>query len=189
MSFDLRKYLAEGKLFEEEGFEKNKWIYLTDKEKEEFSQDVFDLINTAYEPIGGHPNYKSPADIIGTERDAEYMVIDLDDDPEFDALKISKKKPSGNKSVGIGHDGSKPAKSAAINISVLLLKQPGFYVEVSGKLKDILKAKGAPIITDEEVIRKVLKGKKIEINSDGSYQRKIGNKIFTKMLMGNPITD
>lgn len=186
MSFDLKKYLAEGKLFEEPGFEKNKWIYLTDDEKEEFAQELFDLINLAYEPIGGHPNYKSPADIMGAERDADYMVIDLDDDPEFDALKVSKKKSAGNKSVGMGHDGSKPAKSAAVNITALLLKQPGYFVEVSGVLKDILKAKGAPIVTDEEVIRKVLKGKEIEMNNDGSYQREIGGKIFTKMLMGNP---
>ena len=66
------------------------------------------------------------------------------------------------------------------------LKQSGYFVEVSGVLKDILKAKGAPIVTDEEVIRKVLKGKEIELNDNGSYQREIGGKVFTKMLMGNP---
>lgn len=184
MGFDLKKYLAEGKLYED--FPKNKWVYLTDEEKEEFAKELFDLIDLAYEPIGGHPNYKSPADIMGAEKDADYMVIDLDDDPEFDALKVSKKKSAGNKSVAMGHDGTKPARSAAVNISALLLKQPGHFVEVSGKLKDILMAKGAPIVTDEEIIRKVLKGKEIEMNDDGSYQREIGGKVFTKMLMGNP---
>ena len=184
MSFDLKRFLAEGKLHED--FPKDKWVYLTDEEKEEFAKELFDLINLAYEPIGGHPNYKSPADVMGAERDADYMVIDLDDDPEFDALKVSKKKSAGNKSVAMGHDGTKPARSAAVNISALLLKQPGHFVEVSGKLKDILQAKGAPIVTDEEVIRKVLKGKEIEMNADGSYQREIGGKVFTKMLMGNP---
>jgi len=184
MSFDLRKYLAEGKLFED--FPKNKWVYLTDEEKEEFAIELFNLIDLAYEPIGGHPNYKSPSDVMGAERDADYMIIDLDDDPEFDALKVTKKKPLGNKSVAMGHDGSKMAKSAAVNISALLLQMPGHYVEVSGKLKDILQAKGAPIVTDEEIIRKVLKGKEIEMNDDGSYQREIGGKVFTKMLMGKP---
>ena len=184
MSFDLKKYLAEGKLYED--FPKNKWVYLTDEEKDEFAKELFDLINNAYAPIGGHPNYTSPADVMGAEGDADYMVIDLDDDPEFDAVKISKKKSAGNKSVGMGHDGSKPAKSAAVNITALLLKQSGYFVEVSGVLKDILKAKGAPIVTDEEIIRKVLKGKEIELNDDGSYQREIGGKVFTKMLMGNP---
>jgi hypothetical protein len=186
MSFDLRKYLAEGRLFEEPGFDKNKWIYLTQDEKEEFAQELFDLIDNAYASIGGHPNYKSPADVMGAEGDADYMVIDLDDDPEFDAVKVSKKKDAGNKSVGMGHDGSKPAKSAAVNITALMLKQPGYFVEVSGVLKDILQAKGAPIVIDEDIIRKVLKGKEIEMNDDGSYQREIGGKVFTKMLMGKP---
>ena len=184
MSFDLKKYLAEGKLYED--FPKDKWVYLTDDEKEEFAQELFDLIDLAYEPIGGHPNYTSFLDVIGDERDANYMVIDLDDDPEFDAVKVDKLKAAGNKSVAMGHDGTKPAKSAAVNITALLLKQPGYFVEVSGILKDILAAKGAPIVTDEETIRKVLKGKEIELNDDGSYQREIGGKMFTKMLMGNP---
>ena len=186
MSFDLRKYLAEGRLFEEPGFEKNKWIYLTDDEKVEFAEEIFDLVSTAYASIGGHPNYKSPADVMGDERDAEYMVIDLDDDPEFDAVKMSKNKAAGNKSVGMGHDGSGPAKSAAVNISAKLLQMPGFYAEISGKLLDILSSKGAPIIKDEEVIRKVLKGKEITINDDGSYSREIGGEMHTKVLMGNP---
>jgi len=184
MDFDLKKYLAEGKLYED--FPKNKWVYLTDEEKDEFAKELFDLINLAYEPIGGHPNYKSPADVIGDERDADYMVIDLDDDPDFDAVKMSKSKAAGNKSVGMGHDGSGPAKSAAVNISATLLKMPGFYAEISGKLLDILAAKGAPIITDEDIIRKVLKGKEITMNDDGTYSRAIDGKIFTKTLMGNP---
>ena len=184
MSFDLKKYLAENPLTED--FPKNKWVYLTDEEKEEFAIELFNLIDNAYASIGGHPNYKSPADVMGAERDSDYMVIDLDDDPEFDAVKVSKKRAAGNKSVAMGHDGTKPARSAAVNITALLLKQPGHFVEVSGKLKDILIAKGAPIVTDEKVIRNVLKGKEVEFNDDGSYQREIGGKVFTKMLMGTP---
>jgi len=185
MSFNLRKYLANNPLTED--FPKNKWIYLTDEEKEEFSDEIFNLIDNAYKDIGGHPNYKSGADVEGPEREASYMVIDLDDDPEFDAVKVTKKKSAGVKSVGMGHDGSSEAKRAAINITSLMLNQPGYYVEVSGKLKDILLSKGVPVVTDEENIRKILKGKEIEMNKDGSYQREIGGKVFTKILLGKPI--
>jgi hypothetical protein len=188
MSFDLKKYLAEGKLFEEPGFDKNQWAYLTDTEKEEFAQELFDLIDNAYAPIGGNPNYKSPEDVVGREREANYMVIDLDDDPEFDALKITKDKPFGNKSVGMGHDGSKPAKSAAVNITAIMLKEPGHYVEVSGKLKDILISKGVPVVTDKETIQRVMKGKDITMNDDGTYSREIGGERHTKTLMGNPLS-
>ena len=185
-NFDLKKYLAEGRLFEEDGFDKDQWIYLTDDEKDEFAEDIFDLINNAYSNIGGNPNYKSSSDVVGGERAADYMVIDLDDDPEFDAVKVSKKKESGNKSVAMGHDGSKPAKSASVNITALMLNEPGHYIEVSGRLKDILQSKGVPIVTDKETIERVMKGKSIEMNDDGTYQRYIGGEKHTKTLMGNP---
>ena len=189
MSFNLHSWFKSTYLLREEpGFDKNKWIYLTDDEKEEFAEEIFDLINTAYSPIGGNPNYKSPDDVMGDERDANYMVIDLDDDPEFDAVKITKSKEAGNKSVGMGHDNSSPAKSAAVNITALMLKEPGHYVEVSGKLKDILKAKGVPIVTDEETIQKVMAGKNIQMNDDGTYTRYIGGEKHTKTLMGNPLS-
>ena len=186
MSFDLKKYLAEGRLFEEPGFDKDKWIYLTDEEKEEFANDIFGLISNAYKDIGGHANYDSPADVTGDERDADYMVIDLDDDPEFDAVKVSKEKAAGTKSAGMGHDGSGPAKSAAVGITSIMLKKPGYYIEVSGKLKDILVSRGVPVITDEETIRKVLKGKEITMNDDGTYNRNLGGEMHTKTMMGNP---
>ena len=87
----------------------------------------------------------------------------------------------------IGHDGSPEAKTKVINHEASLLKQPGYYLEVSGKLKDILLAKGAPVVTDVDLIQKVLKGKNIEMNDDGTYQRVIGGEKHTKTLLGNPI--
>ena len=187
MSFNLTKYFKKQYLQEAEGFPKDKWAYLTDSEKEEFSEEIFNLISTAYSSIGGNPNYTTPSNVAGSEGDAEYMVIDLDDDPEFDAVKISKKKGKNSKSVATGHDGSKPARSAVVRITAIMLKQPGNYIEASGKLKDILSSKGVPIVTDKETIGKVMKGKTIEMNDDGTYQRYIGGKQYTKTLMGNPL--
>ena len=188
MSFDLKKYLANNPLLEEEGFEKNSWEYLTDKEKKEYSQEIFDLINNAYSDIGGNPNYQSPANVAGSEGDANYLVIDLDDDPEFDAVIVDKSKQPGTKAAAMGHDGSGPAKSASVNFTAIMLKRPGHYIEVSGKLKDILLAKGVPVVTDKETIEKVMAGKNIEMNDDGTYSRYIGGEKHTKTLMGNPLT-
>ena len=185
-NFDLKKYLAEGRLFEEDGFEKNQWEYLTDDEKSEFSEEIFDLINNAYAPIGGNPNYQSSSDVDGSERDANYLVIDFDDDPEFDVVIVDKRKSSGVKSAALGHDGSPAARSMAVNFTALMLKNKGHYIEVSGKLKDILSSKGVPIVTDKETIERVMKGKSIEMNDDGTYQRYIGGEKHTKTLMGNP---
>ena len=186
MNFDLKKYLANNILLEDAGFEKNQWANLTKDEQDEFADEIFNLINTAYSDIGGNPNYKSSSDVIGDEADATYMVIDLDDDPDFDAVKVSKSKAAGNKSVAMGHDDTPPAKSAAVNITAIMLKEPGHYIEVSGKLKDILMSKGVPVVTDKETIEKAMAGKEIEMNDDGTYSRMIGGEKHTKTLMGNP---
>ena len=68
-----------------------------------------------------------------------------------------------------------------------MLKEPGNYIEVSGKLRDILTAKGVPLVIDSDSIRRLLKGKEIELNGDGTYQRKIGGVTHTKVIMGNPL--
>ena len=186
MSFDYRAYLKNNILLQEE-FPKDKWVDISDKDKEEYANDIFNLINTAYAPIGGNVNYKSAADVLGTEADADYEVINIDDDPEIDAVSAYKKQPAGNKLAAIGHDGSPEAKSKIINHYADLLKKSGYYLEVSGKLKDILLAKGAPVVTDPEVIKKVLKGKEVKMNDDGTYERYLAGEMRTKTLLGNPI--
>lgn len=163
---------------------KGAWQPVPSSELKDYEDEIFKLISTAYSPIGGHPNYKAPSNVTGAEGDAEYEVIDLDDDPEVDAVSVSKTKPAGRKFVATGHDGSKDAKSKVVNHKAELLKRPGHYIEVSGKIKDILLAKGVSPITDEETVRKILQGKEIEWLGDGEYRRAIGGQTHTKMLMG-----
>jgi len=186
MSFNYRAYLKNNILLQEE-FPRDKWVNLSDKEKGEYADDIFNLINTAYAPIGGNVNYKRAADVLGAEADADYEVINIDDDPEIDAVSAYKKQPAGNKLAAIGHDGSPIAKTKIINHYADLLKKSGYYLEVSGKLKDILLAKGAPVVTDPEVIKKVLKGKEVKMNDDGTYERYLAGEMRTKTLLGNPI--
>jgi hypothetical protein len=186
MSFNLLEYLKNNPLLQEE-LPKNKWVDLPSDQKAEYAKDIFDLINTAYAPIGGNLNYKSAADVLGAEADADYEVINIDDDPEPEALISYKDKGAGKKLTAMGHDGSKEAKSLSLNRMADLLKKPGYYLEVSGKLQDILLAKGAPVVKDQELIQKVLKGKKLEFNEDGTYQRFIGGEKHTKTLLGKPV--
>lgn len=185
MSFNLNRWFKNQYLLE--NLPKNVWIELDDEEKEIYQQEIFDLISNAYSPIGGHPNYKTPSDVTDAEGESSYQVIDLDDDEEIDAVSVEKNRESGRKSVAMGHDGTPPAKSAAVNFHAIMLKKPGHYVEVSGKFKDILISKGVPVVTDKLTIQKVLKGKEIQMNSDGTYSRLIGGEKHTKTLMGNPL--
>jgi len=187
MSFDLKKYLANNPLLEGD-IPKNKWVELSKQDLEDYKDDIFGLIQTAYSYIGGHSNYKSADDVTGSEGENDYEVIDLDQDGEIDAVNVAKPKgPSGVKFVATGHDGSSPAKREVIKHKIDRLKKPGFYVEVSGKIKDILVNAGVPVVTDEATIRKALAGKEIEMNDDGTYIRTIGGSKHTKTLLGMPL--
>lgn len=163
---------------------KNKWVTLSAADVSKYEKEIFDLIYNAYKPIGGHPNFKSKTDV-KTGADS-YIVIDLDDDNEIDALAGVKKSSVGSKFVATGHDGEKASKSAVINHKVNTLKKRGYYVEVSGKLDDILRGKGLTPITDEATVRAALKGKDIEWVGNGYYKRKIASNVFTKIMFGKP---
>ena len=184
INFDYRAYLKNNPLLEE--FPKDQWTGLNKKETEEYSGDIFALIDTAYASIGGNLNYSNAGDVTGAEGDADYEVINIDDDPEIDAVVVSKSKEAGNKLTAIGHDNSSIAKSKAINKSADLLKTSGNYIEVSGRIKDILLAKGVPIVTNKSTIEKVMGNKAIDIQDDGSYTRYISGKETHKILLGKP---
>ena len=80
---------------------------------------------------------------------AEYEAVDLDDDPDIDAVSITKGKPSGKKFVATGHDNTKPSRSKVVNHKADLLKHKGYFIEVSGKIEEILKAKGVEVVDNE----------------------------------------
>lgn len=183
--FNLTKFFR-NQYLEEINLPKNKWVRLNRKEVSDEKEAIFKLIDDAYAQIGGHPNYRSSDNVDGSEGDSNYDVIDFDEDPDIDAVSVSKTKSSGIKYVATGHDGTKTGRSKVVNHNADNLKKSGFYIEVSGKIQDILVAKGVPIVTDPEIIKRVLKGKEIELNHDGSYQRRIGGDLHTKVLLGNP---
>ena len=163
---------------------KNTWTPILRSELPRFKRIIYDLIATAYGPIGGHSNVKDKEDL--PDEGDFFDVIDVDGDDEIDAATIAKYKPAGKKFVALGHDGTSAGKSAAVNHQVDKLKKGGYYVEVSGKMRDIFLAKGLAPVTDEDTVRRALKGKELKWNGDGSYDRKIGGAMHTKMMFGKP---
>lgn len=167
---------------------KNTWEPLTKAEIEDYRREIFNLVNQAYAGVGGHSNIKSPEDL--SDEGDEFQVIDLDPDPDIDAVTIAKERPGGKKMVAIGHDGTPKAKSSVVNRQADLLKTPGYYVEVSGKIKEIFLAKGLTPINDRETVIKALGGKPINWLGDGqgTYTREIGGKRMEKTMFGKPTT-
>ena len=161
---------------------KNKWVPLSGNDIKDLEDDILDLIQNAYGPIGGHPNYKSVGDLAGSD----YEIIDLDDDPDLDAVTVTKQRAGGTKHVGIGHDGTSPGKRGAIGRTIDQLDKPSNYIEASGAIENILRKAGVVQVTDEETIRKALKGKEIKVYDDGTYDRILGGKKYRKTMFGIP---
>ena len=175
---------------------KNTYVDLDDKDKDELKQTLYDLISTAYAPLGGHLKFKSPADIADPELKF-WKAADVDDDPEIDIVYFGKKTPFGVKHTGMGHDGVKANIKKLLIKKSAELKTSGNYVEVSHGAFDSFVGKGkVPIIDDEETVRKVLGARRSgettwhgehpegKYPGNGWYTRIIGGKQVTKTMIG-----
>lgn len=159
----------------------------------ELSGEFYDLIATAYAEIGGHAKITSPSAVFSDPDWNYWEGLDIHGDNDFDMVMFGKKTRFGIKYSGVGHDGSKDAKRAYISARGKDLNKPGYYIEVSGKIADILISKyNVPVVSDQETVEKVL-GKKIEWLGnikgelgDGWYSRKLGGTSHTKVLIGKP---
>ena len=199
-----RKFLSEKK-WEDFDHPKNQWADISrsdikgarDPINVDLSDELYDLIHLAYEPIGGNFDFKNSGDLPGDHD--QWSAVDIDDDPEPDALRVSKTRPAGIKMTVAGHDGSKAGKDAYIGRTAELLLKPGYYAEMSKKIADIMiKYYDIPAITDPEKTQQVLgsdrpitwlgahpQGKHPGI--DGWYTRDIGpHKNILKIMLGNP---
>lgn len=182
-------------------YPKNEWISLTKQEiakHPEISQEIIDIVNLSYQDIGGHANYKKAQDLLDDPDLLIFALVDVDEDPEVDAVRIAKNTSFGSKNILSATDGTAAAKnslSAKIKTDVNI---PGYYAEVSGKMANLMIKKiGAPVVEDEKTVRKVLgPGKDIVWYGEdptgffpgtkGWYGRKIGGVFHEKIMVGRP---
>jgi 8-oxo-dGTP diphosphatase len=166
---------------------KDRWqtVGISDvKGNRDVQQDIFDIINAAYAPLGGHPDFPN-ADSVPADNNIT-DIIDTDAPDDVDGVVLSKTTPFGKKLTTLGSDGGAEAKREVLKKAVDILNTQGSYVEASGKVLDILVARGAPVVKDENTVRTVLRGKEIEWHGDGVYSRKIGAKTHRKTMLGKP---
>ncbi len=165
------------------------------RKHDDIKYELFDLIQTAYHAIGGHAKVKTPDDVLADPDWNVWVGMDIHNDPDFDLISYGSKTPFGIKFSGVGHDGSPAAKKIYVDLRAKDLKMPGYYVEASGKLADILIKKGVPVISDQATVEKVLNkkvqwtGSNTEDQSsagDGWYIRKIGPDEHSKIMLGMP---
>ena len=169
---------------------------LRNPENIDLSIELYNLIANAYSHMKppGHFDFKTPEDI-PSDHDV-WAAVNIDDDPEPDALRVGKNKPSGLKLTASGHDGSREGKDAYINKTAEMLLQNGYYAEMSKGIAHLMiKYHSVPHVGEEETVRKVL-GKEIEWigphpegkypGYDGWYIRDISGHRELKIMLGTP---
>ena len=190
---------------------KNQWTEIEipkdAKLKDEYEEELFKLIDSAYKEIGGYAKIKEPDDVFADTTWDVWKGIDIDDDPNFDIVVWGETTPYGIKSCGVGHDGQDISKSGYLKVKADEFKDmsKNYYGEVSDKLAAILINKfKVPVVEDEEKVREVVgkekvmefagqhpdvtSGKSTEKDHPGKgwYKRKIGGHEHWKILVGNP---
>ena len=159
------QYLTEHVVINEDGSvqkitggAKRKWfkVPLNDLGKNnDITKNIYDLITKTYAPIGGYVDFSKPGDIPSDFTD--WIVNDVDKDPDVDIVKFTKKGPGGNKFSGSATDGSAAAKKIMLNKIAKDLNQKGNYGELSDAIAHILLTKHkVPVVTDESHVRKLL---------------------------------
>jgi hypothetical protein len=184
---------ASGEIF---NTKRGKKIQFRPVRNEDLEDEIYHLIQTAYAEIGGHSKIKKPADVFADPDWNYWEGVDLHNTADFDLVIFGQRTNYGIKYSGVGHDGSKIAKTEYLDGRGENLKKLGYYAEVSGKLAEILINKyRVPVVTDREAVSQVL-GKPIawhgnhpedsQMPGDGWYVRNIAGKPHAKIMLGRP---
>ncbi len=184
---------------------KGEWILLEpgDPRLAVIQDEIWDLVDLTYAPIGGHTKMSSAADLA---RYRYWIVKDLDEDPGIDVAMFGKPE-FGAKMGGAANDGSRAAASA-YKTKGAELRSGGsiggvgnWWGEVSGKPAYALISRGAPVIEDEFEVARLLAGDNYEWHGahpnpdapamfksvNGWYTKDFGpGGKHTKILVGSP---
>ena len=187
------------------GIPKGEWTLLQtgDPRREAAKQNLFDLVQQTYEPIGGHFKISSPDSL---DRYVFWVVKDVDEDPEIDVAILGKPDTAGQKMGAAANDGT-PAASSAYKEKSAELRAGGsingvgnWWGEVSGKPAYAMLKRGAQAVEDEAKVAQLLSGDDYVFHGEhpdpnapplfksvkGWYTKKFGDKSSTKIILGNP---
>lgn len=166
-----------------------------DPDEYDLTDEMYNLIATAYAKIGGHVNIKGPADV--PDKYDQWSAVDLDGDPEPDALRVASTKPAGTKLTVSGHDGTRIAKNAYTDKTADMLNKDGYFAEMSDAIAHIMITRyNIESVNDKETVEKVL-GKSVDWvgphpegkypEHTGWYVRKLSGKVsHMKIMLGKP---
>jgi hypothetical protein len=166
----------------------NKWVDYDLKKVDKSGMDnIWDMYKTSYLKQGMDLSANS-----ASEMQTKYKAVrlkDIDNDNIPDAFIIYKPTRFGNKIALLATNGKIEAKRDLVKQAITLCKTTGWFIEASAKMEEIMKASGAPVVTDEKKIIDILGNDKApEFIGDGYYTRTLSkvNKRIVKRLYGKP---
>ena len=164
---------------------KKQWgVIKSNSDKREFSDDLVRLVTKAYSvtKVGSFVN--SVKDVMPST----WVAVDVDKDPDIDATLFYRKTKFGNKIQGLGHDGSRGTKDAALGKQMKLLNTSGWWVEASDAIEHIMYKNTVPYISDEKEAQRIFPNTDLKMNGNkGQYTRKIADgTVITETIFGKP---
>jgi hypothetical protein len=171
-----------------EAFPKNKWDI---PDVEEYSDDLVNLVKTAYNNSPKGPFVNSKKDVIKSESD--WLSIDFDQYPDLDAT-IFYRKPrknetwEGYKIQGVGHDGSRPAIHILLDKMKKMLNEEGTWTEASDAMEHVLYQLNVPYVDDEKLAQQIFPNTNLKFTGDkGTYTRNLSEETTIKeTIFGKP---
>jgi hypothetical protein len=207
---NFRRFLNEG-FQDSPNYKKGEWVdippdYYNSEEEQEAETSIkdnfFDIIQLSYEDIGGHVNFKSSEDVPGKYKN--WIAVDVDEDPEADAIRFGSEKGKNFKMAGGGSDGTPEGKQAYVDKTAKMLFTPGTFGEMSDAIAHIMiTRKEVPYVKTKEEVEKLL-GKEVKWYGehpnpelatryagvgDGYaawYGRELGGEEHIKIMLGLP---
>lgn len=118
-------------------YSKYKWFSINDNRKKDIKNNLFYLVNLAYDDIGGNVRITSPEKVEDDKDLNFWKAADINEDPYADMVIFGKKTDWGVKISGFGHDGNLNSIKLLFDKLGDILKTKGYYCESSGKAAKI----------------------------------------------------
>lgn len=182
------KHLKSYKLFDSfnEFFPKFKWIKLSIEDRQKLKKEIWELVDNAYKPLGGHVRISDVEKIVTDDQLVFWNAIDVDSDPNIDVVIFARKTKFGYKISGWGHDNGTESKKYLLKRLIELLRRKGYWIEVSGSPAKLLNRRLTSLPIKD--VKKLFPESKIISLGNGLYRRTLenGKQTDPEMILGCP---
>jgi hypothetical protein len=172
-------------IFEEVNIPPNELIELTNysPELKQIEKDIVELVNKAYDHVGGHGNFKN------IYKFDTIFIADTDNDNKPNVALLGSKTKNGTIKLSVfATDSSPNAKKMLLSSAKEILNKLNVWAELPYEFAKFLKSRGLPILENEEKV-KLLLGKRVNESfvwlGNGFYSKSYFGTTDKRAIIGN----